>query len=144
MAHVKQGDKVRLHYTGKLRNGSTFDSSRETGPLEFRVGEGEVIPGFERAVVGMETGESKTVEIAAADAYGERNESLISEVPRSDIPAEVEVSTGEQLQASLPDGRTILVTVRDVDDEVVRLDANHPLAGEDLIFDIEIVEVVAA
>lgn len=143
MAQAKQGDTVRLHYTGRLRDGSTFDSSEGSAPLEFRVGMGEVIPGFDRAVIGMQAGEQKTVEVAAVDAYGERNEELQSEVPRTDIPSDLELEVGEQLQASLPDGRTILVTVREVRDDTVRFDLNHPLAGEDLIFDIELVEVIS-
>lgn len=142
MSAAKQGDTVRVHYNGILNNGTQFDSSREAEPLEFKIGEGRIIPGFESAVVGMAPGDSKKVEIPSDEAYGPRREELTQEVERSRLPADLEVQEGMQLQASGPNEQPLVVTVAEVKPESVVLDANHPLAGEDLTFDIELVEVV--
>ena len=142
MSAAKQGDTVRVHYNGTLKNGTQFDSSREAEPLEFKIGEGRIIPGFESAVVGMAPGDSKKVEIPSNEAYGPRREELTQEVDRSRLPSDLEVQQGMQLQASGPNEQPLVVTVAEVKPESVVLDANHPLAGEDLTFDIELVEVV--
>lgn len=142
MSEAKQGDTVRVHYNGTLKNGTQFDSSREAEPLEFKIGEGRIIPGFESAVVGMTPGDSKKVEIPSNEAYGPRREELTQEVDRSRLPADLEVQQGMQLQATGPNEQPLVVTVAEVKPESVVLDANHPLAGEDLTFDIELVEVV--
>ncbi|MDF2094404.1 FKBP-type peptidyl-prolyl cis-trans isomerase [Aquibaculum arenosum] len=142
MSAAKQGDTVRVHYNGTLKNGTQFDSSREAEPLEFKIGEGRIIPGFESAVVGMAPGDSKKVEIPSNEAYGPRREELTQEVDRSRLPSDLEVQQGMQLQATGPNEQPLVVTVAEVKPESVVLDANHPLAGEDLTFDIELVEVV--
>lgn len=142
MSKVKEGDTVKVHYTGKLTDeGSVFDSSEDREPLEFTLGEGQLIPGFEDAVIGMEEGDSTTVDIASDDAYGERREDLELEVAKSDLPDNVEPEVGMQLQMQQQEnGQAIPVQITAVEDEVVKLDANHPLAGKDLTFDIELVE----
>lgn len=143
MPKVKDGDTVKVHYTGKLTDdGTVFDSSREREPLEFTLGEGQLIPGFEEAVIGMEEGDDTTVEIASKDAYGERREDLELEVSKSDLPDNVNPEVGMQLQMQQQEnGRAIPVQITAVEDEFVKLDANHPLAGQDLTFDIELVEL---
>lgn len=144
MAQASNGDTVRLHYTGKLKDGTVFDSSDGRDPLQFNIGENTIIPTLEASVVGMSVGDSATVEIAAADAYGPHKPEAIETVERSAIPAEVDLAVGGQVQATLPDGNTIVLTVIKADDASVTLDGNHPLAGEDLVFDIELVEIVAS
>jgi peptidylprolyl isomerase len=141
---VKEGDTVKVHYTGKLtEDGTVFDSSREREPLEFTLGEGKLIPGFEKAVVGLEEGDSTTVELASEDAYGERREDLELEVSKSDLPDNIDPQVGMQLQMQQQEnGQAIPVQITAVEDEVVKLDANHPLAGKDLTFDIELIEKV--
>jgi len=142
MSEAKNGDTVRVHYTGSLNDGTTFDSSAGRDPLEFEIGSGQVIPGFERAAEGMTVGDRKTVRIACADAYGERDDSQVQQIERAQIPANVDVSPGARLQAETPDGRQLLLTVVTATDDKVTLDANHPLAGHDLNFEIELVEIV--
>ena len=137
---VKNGDTVRVHYTGRLDDGQVFDSSEGGDPLEFRVGAGEVIPGFDDAVRGMEVGDRKRVEIPPAEGYGERREQLIAQVPRESMELESPPEAGMSLLMQLPDGNQIPVTVTDVNDDQVTLDANHPLAGQKLTFDVELVE----
>lgn len=139
---AKNGDTVKVHYTGKLEDGTVFDSSEGREPLEFTVGEHEVIPGFEEAIVGMNQSESKTVKVPADAAYGPRIEEMVLKVERSRLPQDFEPQVGQQLQMRRSDGRTIIVTVNGVSESDVTLDANHPLAGKDLIFDIELVEIV--
>lgn len=141
MAHAKQGDTVKVHYTGKLDDGTVFDSSVEGDPLEFTLGSGQIIPGFDEAVNGMAVGEKKVVQIPSEKAYGPHREDMTAEVPRGELPPEIEPAVGMQLQANQQDGRTMVVTVTQVKDENVTLDANHPLAGKDLTFDIELLEV---
>jgi peptidylprolyl isomerase len=141
MTQAKQGNKVKVDYTGKLKDGSVFDSSASREPLEFMIGGGQVIPDFEDAVVGMNPGDSKTIEIPAEKAYGPRHEDLVIAVDREQFPPDINPELGDQLQISQPDGRASVVTVTDINDSSVTLDANHPLAGEDLTFDIQLVEV---
>lgn len=142
MQQAKSGDKVRVHYHGKLRNGETFDSSQGRDPLEFTVGSGQVIKGFDDGVQGMQVGDKKTVEIAVEDAYGEKEEGRVVEFPKAQFPPDMNPQAGMQLMMSDGQGNQIPVVVTEVKDDVVVLDANHPLAGEDLIFDIELVEIV--
>lgn len=142
MSKVKEGDTVKVHYTGKLKDGSVFDSSEDREPLEFTLGQGQLIPGFEKAVIGMEVGESTTVDIPSEEAYGERRDDLELEVSKSDLPDNIEPEEGMQLQMQQQeDGRAIPVQITAVEDEYVTLDANHPLAGKDLTFNIELVEL---
>ncbi len=135
------GNTVRVHYTGTLEDGTVFDTSRGGDPIEFAVGKRMVIAGFEEAVVGMEPGDSKKLKIPATEAYGEHDPRLVQDVPRSELPQGLEPEPGMQLKASGGDGREIALVVTDVTSEVVRLDANHPLAGQDLTFEIQLVEV---
>jgi peptidylprolyl isomerase len=141
MSKVKAGDTVKVHYTGKLKDGSVFDTSREREPLEFEVNAGMMIPGFDQAVVGMEVGENKTVVIEAADAYGEVRDDMIATFPKSSFPDHITPEIGQQLTLNAPNGQPLNVTVTKVEDENVTLDGNHFLAGKDLTFDIEIVEI---
>lgn len=141
MATAAEGTKVKIHYTGRLEDGTVFDSSQDRDPLEFEVGSGQVIPGFESAVEGMEAGEEKTVTIPAVDAYGPRRQELVLDVPGDQLPDELDPEVGQQLQMQTPDGQTFQVTVVDTTDEGVQVDANHPLAGKDLTFDILVVGV---
>jgi peptidylprolyl isomerase len=141
MANAKRGDTVRVHYTGTLENGDQFDSSRGTDPLTFTLGEGAVIQGFDDAVEGMAVGESKRVTIPAAEAYGDRRDELTLRVPRSELPTDLELEVGSQLRME-QGADSVIVTVRDMDEGSVMLDANHPLAGEALTFDLELVEIV--
>jgi peptidylprolyl isomerase len=144
MTQAKRGDTVRIHYTGKLTDGTRFDTSREREPLEFKLGAGQIIPGLDREVKGMEVGTKTTVTIPAADAYGEHDPAQVQAIPRSKIPEDIEVDEGHRLQAMTSDGREISLTVVGVGDKEVTVDANHPLAGKDLVFDVELVEIVAA
>lgn len=141
MTAIKQGDTVRIHYTGTLLDGKVFDSSEGRDPLEFEVGSGQIIPGLDVALPGMEIGEKKRVEIACTEAYGPINPGMRQQIPREGIPDDIPLEPGTQLQMQTPDGQTLPVTVVGVDEATVTLDANHPLAGQDLIFDIEIVSV---
>ncbi len=142
MTQAKQGDTVRVHYTGKLTDGTLFDSSSGRQPLEFTLGAGNVIPGFEAAILDMFIGENKTITIASEQAYGPRIEEAVRRFPRSGIPQDIQLEVGIQLQAHDPEGRPIMFTVIELDDNDVTLDANHPLAGKDLVFELELVEVV--
>jgi len=144
MAKAEQGDTVKVHYTGVLEDGTVFDSSKGREPLEFTLGGGDVIPGFDDGVLGMETGEEKTITIPSAQAYGPPREELRAKVPREDFPNEISPEPGMQLQMMLPDGQTIPVTVEDVAEDHVLLNANHPLAGQDLTFTLTLVEVKKA
>lgn len=144
MSTIKSGDTVRIHYTGTLTTGETFDSSDGRDPLEFKVGSGMVIPGLDVALPGMSVGEKKTVNIAADQAYGPRHEEGIQAVPKADFPPEIPLEVGLQLQMQTPDGRAMPVTITEISDTEVTLDANHQLAGKDLIFDIEIMGIDVA
>jgi peptidylprolyl isomerase len=141
MTQAQQGDSVRVHYTGKLEDGRIFDSSALRGPLRFTIGQGELIPGFEQAVVGMSPGQSKTVTIPMAAAYGPHRPERVIAVERHNIPAHIELAVGRQVQARQADGSAILFTVTAVSEASVTLDANHPLAGHDLIFELQLLEI---
>ena len=141
MSHAKSGDTVKIHYTGTLDDGTQFDSSQGREPLEFEVGSGQVIPGFDKAVEGMAVGDSKSVRLEADDAYGQRHEQLVQEVERSMLPDDVNPETGMALQSSSPDGRVTQFVITAVTEETITVDANHPLAGLALSFDIELVGI---
>jgi peptidylprolyl isomerase len=142
MAQVKQGDVVRVHYTGKLVSGDQFDSSVGREPLEFTVGAGMMIKGFDDAMPGMAVGEKKTVNIPAADAYGEKDPNAIIEFPKENVPEDMKLEPGMQLTLSNEAGQPFPVVVVEVKEEVIVLDANHFLAGQELVFDIELIELV--
>jgi peptidylprolyl isomerase len=141
MQQVKNGDVVKVHYTGKLTNGEQFDSSEGREPLEFTVGGGQMIKGFDDAMPGMSVGEKKTINILPGDAYGEKDENALIEFPKENIPADMKLEPGMQLQLRNESGQPFPVTVAEIKDDVVILDANHALAGEELVFDIELVEI---
>ena len=141
MAQAKAGDTVKVHYTGKLDDGTVFDSSADREPLEFTLGTGSIIPGFERAVLGMDLGESKTEVIPIDDAYGPHLEEMVVVVDREQMPTELEPEIGQQLQLQQQDGQVLPVIITDISDASITLDANHPLAGEALTFDIKLVEI---
>jgi FKBP-type peptidyl-prolyl cis-trans isomerase 2 len=141
MTEVKHGDTVRIHYRGTLADGTEFDSSAGRDPLEFTVGSGQIIPGLDRALPGMTVGEKKTVTIAPEDAYGARHPDASQAVPRDQIPAEIPLAVGTALQMRTPNGGMVQVTVTEVKEDSVTLDANHALAGKDLTFAFEIVSI---
>jgi peptidylprolyl isomerase len=162
MAQAKNGDRVRVHYTGTLEDGSVFDTSegfvdnaadecsddacgcgsRATGPMEFVIGEGSLIPKFEAAVIGLEPGQRVQVAIPADDAYGQRVEEMVAVIERSEIPADIKPEPGQHMEVILQDGTPMPVMVTEVTDTTITLDANHPLAGCDLTFDIKLVEIL--
>lgn len=141
MSQAKNGDSVKVHYTGKLEDGTVFDSSKDRQPLEFKLGEGNVIPGFDSGITGMAGGDSKTVTIPPDQAYGEVRKDLLVEVDKGEFPKDIKPEIGQELQVQQPDGTPVMVSIVDVQDDKVTLDANHPLAGKTLIFDIELVEI---
>jgi FKBP-type peptidyl-prolyl cis-trans isomerase 2 len=143
MSQANQGDKVRIHYTGKLEDGTVFGSSVGQEPLEFTIGLGNVIPGVETAIVGMAVGDKKTVTLPPAEAYGERSNDLIAQFRKSDLPNDLEAKVGDRLQMRRSDGQNIVVTVTSVGDDDITIDANPPLAGRTLIFELELVEIAA-
>jgi peptidylprolyl isomerase len=140
-SRVKNGDTVQVHYTGTLADGTTFDSSSGRDPLEFVLGSGQTIPGFEKAVLGMKAGEKKTVTIPTSEAYGPPNPQMIIEVSRTNLPAGMTPQVGQQLRSTSTDGRTVVATIIKVTENTVTLDANHPLAGKDLTFEIALVKI---
>lgn len=142
MASAAAGDTVRIHYTGRLDDGTVFDSSEGREPLEFTLGSGQVIPGFDSAVTGMDVSQQKTVTISPDEAYGPHRDDLMLPVPRSRLPEGVDPQVGEMLQMSSADGQTFQVTVAETHSDRLVLDANHPLAGQSLTFDIQLVAVV--
>ena len=141
MATVKTGDKVKVHYHGKLTSGETFDSSNGREPLEFEVGSGSVIKGFDDGVTGMSVGEKKTINIPFVEAYGPRNPEMVIEMPKDRFPQDMEIEEGMPLMMSDQEGNQFQVTVTEIKEEVILLDANHPLAGKDLVFDLELVGI---
>lgn len=141
MTEVKSGDTVSIHYTGTLNDGTVFDSSEGRDPLEFTVGSGQIIPGLDNAIPGMQVGDEKTVHVASENAYGPVQEEARQAVPREQIPDHVPLDLGSQLQVQTPNGQVMAVTVAEVSDEEVVLDANHPLAGKDLTFAISLVAI---
>ena len=142
MKQVKEGDVVKVHYTGKLINGEQFDSSIGREPLEFTVGAGQMIKGFDAAMPGMNLGEKKTINIAPEDGYGPRSEEAIIEFPKSNVPEDMKLEPGMPLTLSNQYGQPVPVIVVEVKDDVIILDANHFLAGQELVFDIELVEIL--
>jgi peptidylprolyl isomerase len=141
MAQVKKNDKVTVHYTGTLADGSVFDSSREAEPLEFTVGDGQLIKGFDEAISGMTVGEVKTVTIPAEEAYGAPNEEMVFDIERSQFDESVTPELGQRFQFEAPDGQQIVVTITEIDGDQITLDANHPLAGQDLTFELELMTI---
>jgi len=141
MSKVKDGDTVKIHYTGKLENGKVFDNSREREPFDFVVGTGEVMPGIERGVIGMETGDTKSIEIPPEEAFGPRRDDLVVEVEKNKLPENITPTMGQRLQMKQQDGGLIDLIITDVSQETITLDANHPLAGQTLFFDLELVEI---
>jgi peptidylprolyl isomerase len=142
MPQAKQGDTVQIHYTGKLDDGTVFDTSRERHPLRFTLGKGQVIAGFEQAVVGMNTGEFKTAKIPVEQAYGQRRTDMIVTIDRNQLPSGLDPKIGQRLEMTQADDQNILVTVTGATDSTLTLDANHPLAGQQLTFDIELIGIV--
>lgn len=142
MVQVEDGDTVMVHYTGKLEDDTVFDTTANRDPLQFTIGEGQIIPRFERAMIGLEPGESKIIKVPADEAYGPHREELLVVIDRSHLPVDTEPEVGQQFQIRQPDNQTIVATVTDVTESRVTLDANHPLAGEDLIFDVQLMEIV--
>ncbi len=142
MAQAKKGDTVRVHYTGRLEDGTVFDTSRSRHPLQFTLGSGQVIAGFENAITGMNIGESKTTVIPVEQAYGPRRDDLIVTVGRDQFPPDLDAKIGQRLEITQADNQVMLVTVAAVTDADITLDANHPLAGEALTFDLELVGIV--
>jgi peptidylprolyl isomerase len=138
---AKQGDTVTVHYTGTLDTGDVFDSSRERDPLEFTVGGGQVIPGFDRAVEGLSVGETRKVRLDADEAYGQPREDLVVEVPRSQFPPQGEPEVGQQVQVQVAPDQNRVARITDVADDAITLDLNHPLAGQALTFDVELVDI---
>jgi len=141
MTKVKNGDTVFVHYTGKLENGLIFDTSKSREPLEVKIGEGMVIPGFENGLLEMSIGEKKVLEIEKEDGYGEKNDYMIQEAPKDKVPQDVKL--GDMLQATSPAG-PINFTVVEIKEDVVILDGNHPLAGENLVFEVEVVDIIVS
>jgi len=141
MQQANNGDKVKVHYHGRLRSGETFDSSQGREPLEFEVGAGQMIKGFDESVKGMQVGDKKTVEIGADEAYGQREAGNLIEFPKDQFPPNMNPEVGQQLMLSNDQGQQFPVVVAEVKEDSVVLDANHPLAGQDLIFDIEMVHI---
>lgn len=142
MTVAAPGNTVRFHFVGKLEDGTEFDSSSEKGPAEVELGKGGVMPALENALTGMETGDRKTVTIAAADAFGPRRDDLIQTLERNRIPKDIELAPGKRLTAADEAGQTVNLVVTDLTDTTVTVDGNHPLAGQDLTFDLEMVEIV--
>ncbi|RLD61314.1 MAG: peptidylprolyl isomerase [Bacteroidetes bacterium] len=141
MAKVKNNDKVKVHYTGKLTDGQVFDSSLEREPLEFTVGTGQMIPGFDKGVLDMELSEKKTIDIPAAEAYGESREELKQEVSKQLLPEDLKPEVGMSLASQTPDGHQMQFVVTEVKDETIFVDGNHPLAGKDLVFEVEMIAI---
>jgi len=138
---IDNGDTVRIEYTGKLTDGTVFDQTEDNEPFQFKVGSGDVIPGFEEAIIGMEEEQEKTVTIKASDAYGDRDESRVQQYSRDTLPDDFEPQKGQVLALQDQEGRQIPVSVVDFNDENITVDLNHPLAGEDLVFEIKVLEV---
>ncbi|MBD3332473.1 peptidylprolyl isomerase [candidate division GN15 bacterium] len=141
MAEAKSGDTVKVHYTGKLNDGTVFDSSREREPLEVTIGAGQVIPGFENGIIGMAPGETKSISVSKDEAYGDHRQELTMDVNKSDFPETITPEVGQMLQMKNPNGDLIRVVVSEIKDDTVTIDANHPLAGKDLTFELELVAI---
>jgi peptidylprolyl isomerase len=142
MKQAQNGDTVRVHFSGRIENGAEFASNRGEEPLEFTIGDGKLIPGFEQGTVGMQAGEKKTIHLEPAQAFGEKRPELIQQIPKSAIPEDIQLAVGLQLKVNSPTGTPLQVTVSEISEEHVTLDANLPLAGETVVFDLELVEFV--
>ena len=143
MAQAKSGDTVKVHYTGTLNNGQIFDSSKSRDPLQFTLGTGMVIPGFDAAVTGLSPGETITTTIPNAEAYGPYQKEMVADIEKENIPADFELEVGQRLQMQVPSGEAMSVTITDIKGNMVTLDGNHPLAGQDLTFELELVEIIS-
>ncbi|PSG91657.1 FKBP-type peptidyl-prolyl cis-trans isomerase [Aurantibacter aestuarii] len=143
MTQVKENNTVKVNYTGKLANGQVFDTSEGREPLEFTLGQGQLIPGFEKGVIDMKLNEKKTITIAKEEAYGEVNKDLIQEVKKTELPQDMSPEVGMGLVSKSPDGREVNLMVTEVKEDSIVVDANHPLAGKELIFDLEVVDIIA-
>jgi FKBP-type peptidyl-prolyl cis-trans isomerase 2 len=144
MSTAKVGDTVAVHYTGRLDDGSVFDTSEQRDPLRVTLGENRVIPGFEKALVGMEEGESKQVTIPPDAAYGPRRPEMVLEIDRGNVPPDMNPQVGQELQLRTQDGQPVPARVVEVSDQIIKVDANHPLAGQQLTFDLRLVEISTA
>lgn len=143
MSKVKKDDTVKVHYTGKLIDGQVFDSSVERGePIKFTMGQGQLIPGFEKGLVDMEVNEKKTINISSDEAYGETKDELIQKVPKDQLPDDIEPKVGMGLVSKTQNGQDINLVVKEVNEDTITVDGNHPLAGKSLIFDLEVVEIL--
>ena len=142
MHQAKRGDSVRVHYTGKMNNGTKFDTSRDGNPLEFTIGEGKIIPGFEKIVIGMKLGDTKTVTVPSDEAYGPRRDDRIITVDRDQVPEDSNPRVGQQIQMHGQGGESIPAMITGVTKKLVTMDANHPLAGKDLTFSVELIEIL--
>ena len=141
MSEAKKDNIVKVHYIGKLDNGQVFDTSKEREPLEFKIGEGRLIPGFENGVVGMKLDEMKTIKIPSAEAYGDKKSELMVEVSKKQLPEDLTPEVGMELVSRGQDGREQIVKIAEINPDTIVIDANHPLAGEDLTFEIKLVEI---
>jgi peptidylprolyl isomerase len=141
MIAAKKGDRVKVHYTGKLQDGTVFDSSIDREPLEFTLGDGNMIKGFDAAVEGLQTGEKVTANIPSVEAYGEKKQDMFVEVPKAEVPENIKPEVGQQLQVQQANGQAMPVVVAEVTEDKIVLDANHPLAGKDLTFEIQLIEI---
>jgi len=141
MSLAKNGDKVKVHFTGKLENGKIFDNSKGSKPLEFTIGAGEMMLGFEKEIIGMTNGDIKTFTVLPEEAYGSRREELVATVEKSHFPSDITPTIGQSLQISLPEGEILDIVITRIDGDIVTIDANHPLAGESLLFEVTLVEI---
>jgi len=141
MSQAKNGDTVKVHYTGKLDDGTVFDTSVGRDPLIFMLGTGQLIPGFEEAIIGMSSGDNKTILIPSDKAYGPHRKEMVVAVAKNQFPEDIKLNLGEQLELTQSDDKVIIVTILEISDSAVTLDANHPLAGKDLTFDVQLVEI---
>ncbi len=142
MAQAKSGDTVKIHFTGKMQDDTVIETSQERGPLEFKIGEGDVLSGLEQGVIGMQTGDKKSITISPEEAFGQPREDLIVDLNKNEIPKGIKLAVGIHLSIQAADGQDFKVKVVDVKEDTVTLDANHPLAGSTIIFDVELVEIV--
>lgn len=141
MSQAKDGDTVKVHYTGRLENGEVFGTTKDEEPLELTLGSGKIIPGFEKGIAGMEVGDTKTMTVPPGEAYGPRRKELIVDIKKTDLPEDITPAIGKQLQIRQKDGNPIEVAITDMDEDTVTLDANHPLAGNTLLFEVELLEI---
>ena len=142
MAQAENGDTVKVHYKGKFDDGTVFESTLNHNPVQFVIGQGERIPGFEEALIGMSPGDQKTTRVPADEAHGPHNKELLVQVSRNEFPADLKLEAGQWIKVRQPDGADLILTVIDVCESSVTLDANHPLAGKDLTFDIQLIQIL--